>query len=213
MNDSFNGDKKKPYSCFEGSTGSINPVRFIQKIGRNIKYAWQRIRYGYCDRDTWAIRDWFLAVVPNMLEDMRNNLHSFPAAPDSPDGLDIHGILTEKDQTEPEEKWKEILGQMAFLLREADEETCTKKNPLDEAYFAAWKEFTTKHEVEERLKTPEETEKHSAYTRVHFPDELPEYKQLSDQYFQNERELWEYRDQCKKEGLQMFEKWFWDLWD
>ena len=39
----------------------------------------QRITKGYCEKDLWSIRDWFLDVVPDMLEGIRKAVTEAPA--------------------------------------------------------------------------------------------------------------------------------------
>lgn len=43
--------------------------------------------------------------------------------------------------------------------------------------------------------------------------DVPEYKEISDQWLAAENELTAYRDQCMKEGMKLFTKYFWNLWD
>lgn len=205
----------KDCSCFEKGWRFENPIHFCKRMAKNVKYSYQRIRYGYCDRDIWSIRDWFLAVIPNMLDDMADNLHGFPSSY-SPDCIDVHSIQMEDSSRNSLEEWKDTLKHMAFLLREAGEETCTRKNLYESEWLAAHDAFADKYGfLGEGLKSPEEIEKEKGTSsiRIHFPSELPEYKKLSDRYFKEERKLQEYRELCKKEGLEIFEKWFWDLWD
>ena len=57
---------------------------------------YQRLRYGYCYRDTWSIDQWFLTVVPNMIHDLRVNSHGYPG---SFEGLEEENI----------QKWNRIL--------------------------------------------------------------------------------------------------------
>ena len=207
--------KSKGYSCFEKGWRFENPVHFCKRIAKNVKCAYQRILFGYCDRDVWSIRDWFLAVIPNMLDDMSDNLHGFPSSY-SPDSIDIHEIQIKDASMSSLEEWMKTLKHMAFLLREADEETCTRKNPYESEWLAVHDAFYAKYGfLGEGLKSPEEIEeeKGTSYKRMHFPGELPEYKELTSRYFQEERNLCDYRNQCKKEGMEMFDKWFWDLWD
>ncbi|WP_175560145.1 hypothetical protein [Butyrivibrio sp. YAB3001] len=42
---------------------------------------------------------------------------------------------------------------------------------------------------------------------------VPEYKEISECYFNELRALSDYRDECKSKALELFSKWFWDLWD
>ena len=36
---------------------------------------------------------------------------------------------------------------------------------------------------------------------------------MKEKYWDEENKIWLYRDECKNKGLQMFQEWFWDLWD
>ena len=80
---------------------------------------YQRLRYGYCYRDIWSIDQWFLTVVPNMIHDLRVNSHGYPSFFEGPEEENIR-------------KWDRILGRMEFLFREANEDTCRKKNLYEE---------------------------------------------------------------------------------
>ena len=54
-------EKKSIYSCIEEKDRVwVNPINVLKRWGRNIKHSYQRIRYGYCDTDVWAIDSWFL---------------------------------------------------------------------------------------------------------------------------------------------------------
>ena len=54
-------------------------------------------------------------------------------------------------------KWDRILGRMEFLFREANEDTCRKKNPYEKEHDLAREEFTEKYGMfGEMLKTEEE---------------------------------------------------------
>ncbi len=45
----------------------------IPDFGREIKYAFQKIKKGYCDRDLWDIDYWFLEQIPKMLKQFNKN--------------------------------------------------------------------------------------------------------------------------------------------
>ena len=113
-------------------------------------------------------------------------------------------------------KWNRILEHMEFLFREANEETCHRKNPYEEAYDQAREAFTRKYGMfGEKLKTEEEKEqeKDKGYYCVHTMSDVPEYKEILDQWFAAEKELAAYRDRCMKEGMKLFTRYLWDLWD
>jgi hypothetical protein len=81
----------------------------IKYFFRDIKYCYQRIRYGWCDRDTWSIDHWFLEVMPPMLQHLRDNKYGHP--------WDMS-----------EELWNKTLETMIFLFTEANEDRCSLKN-------------------------------------------------------------------------------------
>ncbi len=201
--------KKRTYSCFEeGDRGFVNPLRHIKRWGRNIKHAYQRIRYGYCDRDVWSIDWWFLSVVPNMLEDLKNTTDSYPST--------FENTSQGRNDDEGIKKWQETLSEMVFLFREANSDTCTRENPYKQDFVIASKEFDKKYGMfGEKLLTEEEKAeaKKTGNTRMYMLSDVPEYKDVSERYSEEAHKIDAYQNECKVKGLQMFDKWFWDLWD
>ena len=68
----------------------------------------------------------------------------------------------------------------------------------------------------EKLQTEAELEKNrkrGGGGTVHFMKELPEYKEISDKYFEEERRLEEYRSKSKDEALDLLKEHFYALWD
>ena len=104
---------------------------------------------------------------------------------------------------------------MEFLFREANEENCRRKNPYQDAYDQAMVAFTRKYGMfGEKLKTKEKkTGKKKGSSRVYTMSDVPEYKEISDQWLAAENELTAYRDRCMKEGMKLFTRYFWNLWD
>ena len=207
--------KKNSYSCLEKrERGLVNPIRIVKRWFRNIKHSYQRIRYGYCERDVWSIDWWFLNVVPNMLQELRETAHGFPSEVGEMVGYNDQKIDENKSQ-EAADKWDSILAEIIFYLREANEETCQKVNPYKEQYHAIWDEFNKKYDHGEKLKTAEEKaeEKKKGLYRMYFPSDLPEYKETSEKFMEEDRLIYKYRDECKDKGLKLFSKWFWNLWD
>ena len=128
----------------------VFPLGWIKRWKEDIICICQRLRYGYCYRDAWAIDQWFLVIIPNMLNDLRINGHGYP------------GSFTGTEE-ENVRKWNRILEHMEFLFREANEETCHRKNPYEEAYDQAREAFTRKYGMfGEKLKTEEEKEQAKA---------------------------------------------------
>lgn len=214
---SSNKTNKRSYSCFEErDCGFVNPLRHIKRWCRNIKHACQRIRYGYCDRDVWSIDWWFLSVVPNMLEDLKDTTHGYPSEPGDVSHALIGTGEPEEVDDEGKEKWREILSEMIFLFREANSDTCTRENLYEKEYQKAYKEFDKKYGLfGEKLLTQEDKaeKKRTGNTRMYTLWDVPEYKDIAERYHEERVKIDAYRDECKTKGLKLFDQWFWNLWD
>lgn len=99
-----------------------------------------------------------------------------------------------------DEEWTNILTRLAFLLKEVDEDTCSVKNEYDtEEYYKLHEKWTTV-KLEDGC-----TQLVSNYTE--------EDKELVDKFINREREIFEYRNKCKDEALDIIKQYFWNLWD
>ena len=106
-----------------------------------------------------------------------------------------------------DKKWGEILSRLTFLLREANENTCTKVNPYDEEFREKYGEWGEKILTDEDKTEAEKTGRHPVY----LPHHMPEYKEICELHSEEERKLNAYREQCKNEALELFSKWFYSL--
>lgn len=188
-----------------------HPFILLNQFLRDIKYCFQRITKGYSDIDVWNMNDWFLEIIPSMLEELKETANGTPSS--LANGTDETYARGDKDGFE---KWKRILGEMAYLFRESYEKTCEKKNPYAEEYDRASDQFTTKYGLfGEQFKTPEEIEKERVhgYNTMHTMEELPEYKDICEKHWNEEKKLKAYRNERKDKAFELFSKWFWDLWD
>lgn len=129
----------------------------------------------------------------------------------------VYGTAVSEDADDAGMKqWDEILSEMIFLLKEANEDTCTRENKYQKEYDKAQEEFDNKYGMfGEKLRTEAEKaeEKKKGTHRIYMLGDVPEYKEISESYFNELRALSDYRDECKSKALELFSKWFWDLWD
>ncbi len=105
---------------------------------------------------------------------------------------------------------------MIFFFREANEETCTRENKYKDEYDKAFEEFTKKYgRWGEKLKTKaqKKAEKKKGWYSMYSTSDVPEYKEIDRLYFEEQRAIREYRNECKDKALELFKKWFWQLWD
>ena len=192
---------------------------YIGQVRAELRWAKQRITRGFSDCDAREFSSWFLSVVPDMLEKLNQNKNGFPCSLMFPKGTPLEGhVASHAMTTEGElyDKWTETLNRMVFLFREANEDTCQRKNPYEDEAMRVMEEFTKQYGLfGEKLMTEEEkaeAEKSGSKT-MHFPKELPEYAEIEEKYHEEERKLKEYRKECFKEAMSMLGEWFWDLWD
>ncbi len=186
----------------------------VKEFGRDLRRCHERIRRGYCDYDISSVSDWFLGIMPTMLEDFRDHLHSCPDAPEFPS----HKAAPGKDDggADNMKAWKAVLDRMIYLMREADKDTCTRHNPYEAEYVKASDGAAQKcGRFGEELPTDEERREsgNGAGTRMHTLSDAEAYRSISDRYYEEERRIAEYRRACKDEALALFSKWFYDLWD
>ena len=185
----------------------------IKHVKKCIRWSHQRAVRGYSDYDKWNMYSFLEKLIPEMLQDMRNNRHGSPNYLEE-SYTNADGILV-NDTCHDE--WDKLLDHMIFLWRESAEDTCTRKNQYDEEYDKAHAEFTDKYGLlGEKLQTEEELKenrKRGGGCTMHFMDEIPEYKDISDKYNAKELELDTYRLGCKNEAMDLLKKHFYALWD
>ena len=102
-----------------------------------IKYAWQRMLYGYSYSDVVDADYWFVSTMANVLEDLKNTTNGYPVTEES------------------FESWKEKLGYVVFCLREANSDTCSKKQPYfdfidDKDYVKLSEDEKSKYDIEKK---------------------------------------------------------------
>ena len=102
-----------------------------------IKYAWQRMLYGYSYSDVVDADYFFLNTMANVLEDLKNTTNGYPATEES------------------FESWKEKLGYIVFCLREANSDTCSKNQPYfnfidDKDYIKLSEDEKSKYDIEKK---------------------------------------------------------------
>ena len=198
----------------------LHPIESIKYFFISLKWAYQRVKKGYCERDLSEVKDWFFEIMPEMLNEIKKEKSRIPMecyqeaivamGLDPVEYWDAYNIEVEELAAR---KWDEILSQIAFLLGEATYDTCTKKNPFEDEFHRIRKEFKAKYgEFGEKLMTKEEKKRaKKGLQKWYFPSDIPEYKEVYESYFDEEEKLAEYRQKCAKEGLELFVKWFYRL--
>ena len=188
---------------------TIAKVKYFRKC---IHWSLQRIIRGYADYDKWNIFNYLQNLIPDMLQDLRDNRCGSPGYLGenytNSDGMLVNDTC--------HDEWDKILDRMIFLWRESNEDTCAKVNPYKEEYHKAFDEFISKYGFfGEELQTEAELEqmREGKGIALHSMNELPEYKEIYEKYHKEEKRLEEYRIKSKDEALDMLKVYFYDLWD
>lgn len=204
-------DKEGFQMCGLGEKSKIMAkIKYFKKC---LRWSLQRIVRGYADCDKRNMYGYLQNLIPDMLQDLRDERHGSPGCLGK-NYTNADGILVNDTC---HEEWDKILDRMIFLWRESNEYTCAKRNPYEEEHSKAHKEFIEKFGLlGEKLQTEEELEKNrkrGGGGTIHFMEELPEYKEISDKYLEEERKLDEYRNKSKDEAMDLLKEYFFNLWD
>ena len=185
-------------------------IRYFRKC---LKWSRQRVFRGYADCDVWEMYGFIQELIPEMLQNLKDNRHGSPGYLGK-NYTNEEGILVNDDC---HKEWDEILDKMIFLWRESDEEHCQKKNPYEEEHLKSFTEFTEKYGLlGEKLQTDkelEENKRRGGGGTMHFMKEIPEYQEIDQKYHEESKKLEQYRMECKDKALDMMKKYFYDLWD
>jgi hypothetical protein len=146
-----------------------------------------------------------METIPRMLQDFKKNLHGCPTQ-----------FTTREDGTEDQDleqgmkKWEAVIDRMIFCFTEINEDTCSMKNEYRGPYFKQLYKPNEGKPVKDWFIPCEETYNGEKYYRLNEGEVEPG---LEEKYRQKEKEITEYREHMKDEGLDLFKKYFWNLWD
>ena len=128
-----------------------HPWELIIHYCRDLKCAWQRAVKGYCFRDLWSIDEWFLKLMPRMLQEFKNNSYGYPA------------------EFNNSEEWDNILNRMIYCLKEAHIDTCSIKNEFE---YQCDFNFKSTGDGYSTLETIYPTEKDKEMSELYYKKEL-----------------------------------------
>ena len=115
----------------------------LKYLKRCIKWSCQRIVRGYAEGDGWNMDGYLQRLVPDMLQDLKDNRNGSPSYLGE-NYTNEEGILV-NDTCHDE--WDKILDNMIFLWRESNEERWNRINPYYDEYHKAYEEFTEKYGI------------------------------------------------------------------
>jgi len=167
----------------------------IKEFPQDIKHIYQRARKGYSYRDLWNIDYWFMEIMPEMLTDLKKNNRGCP--------MQFIDGESDADFENGMKKWHDILDRMIFCFREMNDDTCSMKNEYEDEFF---KQRYEGKSFEDRFVKNEDGQTYSLIEGNVDPE-------LQENYHKKTLEIEEYKDKMKNEGLELFSKYFWNLWN
>lgn len=184
----------------------IIPWRLPKYLKRRLKWSWQRITRGFSERDIWSMDAYLQILFPDMLQYLKDHRMGSPVCLNRTD---------EPHDNSCHEEWDKILNQMIFLWRESYEYSCSRKNPYEEEYGKAWEEYMKKYEKKYKKKFVKVKRKDGTYYKSIVPgiSEIPEYQEICGKHEKAEREIDQYREECKDKAMDMMKEYFYCLWD
>ena len=167
----------------------------LKRIRKDVKWAHQRIWKGYCDYDLYSIYDWFLEIMPCMLEEYKTNRHGSSVSKNT----QLLPMTDEERDLAIHAEWDKTLDRMIFMLREMDEH----ENPYTDEYMKMM------------LKYREGPTEHADGSVSYHYNDITDSKdaELSKKYHDEIKRIDAYRNDCKKIFFDEFSEHFYDLWD
>lgn len=168
----------------------INPLRDAYY---KCKYGFQRMFRGYDDTEIFSFNSCFLEKIPIMLQRLYDTKQGYPVLYDIQGGFgtELYDLTSKKNEI----IWDKILRDMIWYFKESNEETCSLQN-----------------EYEYNCEFNFEKENNGCYTlNTIYPTE--QAKNEADLYFEREKELAEYRKECRNKGFDLLKTHFDCLWD
>lgn len=191
------------------------------------KWMKQRAKRGFSDYDIFEINTWFLKIMPEMISELVKNNNGFPNFLKEKylkdHNLDEFNLTEEQDSQLGEEclkEWTSILLEMEHAFYEARKETSSYKNKYQEEYSKARKEYLDKYGFHgEKIKNnpyieyrPDGSCCISYEGNPYIFHRMDKYKEICALYRDEEMNIHKYRKEQTKKALDMFVKYFDELW-
>jgi hypothetical protein len=142
--------------------------------------------------------------MPKMLQDFKKNLHGCPVQfTTSEEGTEY------QDVEQGMKDWEAVIDRMIFCFTEMHEDTCTMKNEFADEYHRQKHKPNEGKSFKEWFEPVEDSKFEKCYRWIEGEVE-PE---LKENFWKKEKEISEYRESMKNEGLDLFKKYFWNLWN
>lgn len=161
-----------------------HPWKWFGQLGRNLRWAYQRIVRGYADIDVCDMDRYLTRIIPPMLRAMADEkVGAYPGC----------------EPYDTWEKWQAWLRQTADTVESLQEDWAETKNEYDDAYFNMLQMSKSKDE--------------RGYTVIHFDnDNDPEVIALKEKWMNRVKELSDQQRQVTHDVFAEIAENFYNLW-
>lgn len=158
-------------------------MRLFRNIYNPIKWAYQRVKYGWCDRDLWNMDCWFLDVIIPMLKRFKEIKHGYPA------NMTL-------------EQWNSIVDEMIMHFENCDENNPINHNEKWDRYFNLMtKDYQNDNTVDNFL------------DMCNTDPCTVGQQEAKEEWLTREQAIYDFRKKEREQAFKMFCEYFESLWD
>lgn len=191
------------------------------------KWKKQRRERGFSDQDIFEIDSWFLKIIPRMIEELvklNTGVPTFLVERYLDDNHLNEFELTKEQHSkmldECLKEWTFILLKMKNSFLEARKETCSYKNKYEDEYSKAFDDYLNKYgwngsKIKNNpyiIRNSDGSEFYDILNNPYLMEKLDQYKDIYKLYYEEEKKIEQHINKARKEALEMFTKYFDDLW-
>lgn len=156
---------------------------------RKVKWAYQRVVRGWDDTAVWSIDYWLDEKMPDMLRKLKEDKHGVPMSMFDDLPMNEHGYHDEPEMEIASKRWDEVLDKMIAGFE-------ASRRVKDATYEDA---------------PPVGLGPYPLYRPKGMPKD--EWKQVQHEHFLKSEELRKRDEKIFEEGMALFVKHYWSLWD
>jgi len=87
-------------------------MKSLKDIGREIKWAYQRVVRGWDDTAVWSVDQWLDEMMPDILNTLKLDKHGTPNSIFTKNEMDENGNVSEENHKKAHERWNNELDKM-----------------------------------------------------------------------------------------------------
>lgn len=87
-------------------------MKSLKDIGREIKWAYQRVVRGWDDTAVWSVDQWLDGMMPDILNTLKLEKQGTPSVFFMDDEIDENGNVSEENHKKAHERWNKELDKM-----------------------------------------------------------------------------------------------------